>query len=264
MTSNIHRSSEFLSHQYRVKSAVDKGTPPIPSRLEHSNVYRATDRPLTDPSSNYWGYVGTVWDFLYDNCKAINPQASSNFYQIKPEIWEGEALRGYTKTWLNARFYYQLLFAVAGIVSSPLEDWELDELSRAEANYWLKNIYAEGRMSNAIAQTRIASSYGFLQLLYTTATGEQAYPVDASHRPEDIQVPETVFKYAVPYLKKQLDKQRSESRDPEDHDWARGFEETLRIALNMYNGKKEKPTRFEWKYGGIVLDFSRDYTPENK
>ncbi len=261
VASNVHKSQDLLDNQYRIRSAVDKGSPGIPSRDEHSNVYRATDRPLTDPGSNYWGFVGTVWEFLYDNCKIVNPEASTDLYKYKSGIWYDRALKGYQNVWETASIFYEL----AGPDEEPDRPWEefeVVELSRLEANFWLSNYYQDGRMSTAIAQTRIASSYGFLQLLYTTGTGKQGYPVDDSHRPEDLQVPRTVFSYAAPYLSRQLDEQLAEDNADNEQDWKRGFEETIRIALNMYNGRKnqmKEPTRYTWPYGMLVWGFSKNY-----
>jgi hypothetical protein len=142
---------------------------------------------------------------------------------------------------------------------------DMNEYARLSANEWLKTKYGRSpHMGKAIAQTRVAASYGFLQTLYTTANDE-GYPRNSeTSRPEDIQLEEKNFRYGTDYLEDQLTDLLCEGGSSWDNSWSRGFEETWRLALNMYHGPKCGERRQLDKYGQICLERSILYPPLSK
>jgi len=94
-------------------------------------------------------------------------------------------------------------------------------------------------MKNMIAQTRIASSYGFFQALYTTALG-WGYDEDSEHLPEDLNEPEVLFSYTV----KAYNKYISYEVEIENNNWYNGFEETIKSTVYPgWNTDKEYPDK---------------------
>lgn len=89
-------------------------------------------------------------------------------------------------------------------------------------------------MKNMIAQTRIASSYGLFQAMYTTAIGDDwNYPQDSDHKPEALNEIDTnlvyVSKRQAGYL----------SNYDNKNEWIDGYEETIRkILFQEWNTKK--------------------------
>jgi hypothetical protein len=96
-------------------------------------------------------------------------------------------------------------------------------------------------MKNMIAQTRIASSYGYLQALYTTAINRNdnwQYPEDSNHPPEAINEFDIIFPMATrmqrEYLEKGLNKQIN--------NWILGFEASLKeYILKSWNTDDKYP-----------------------
>ena len=76
---------------------------------------------------------------------------------------------------------------------------EANDSARIATINFLKDDY-KGGLKNSIAQTRIASSYGLLQSLYTTVLGEHNYPTSDSSRPEDLNEVKIGMDYAIKHL----------------------------------------------------------------
>jgi len=131
------------------------------------------------------------------------------------------------------------------------------------ANAWVRYINWSGRM-NEIAQTRTASSYGFLQMLYSTAY-EKGYKINQENLPENLQIPEKVFTFAIPYLIDRLKEELRLQKDNDNYCWTLGFEKTWRIAFSRYNcpglrnKKVTESNRLVYPYGIDVLQFSNQY-----
>lgn len=78
-----------------------------------------------------------------------------------------------------------------------------------------------GRM-NIYAQTRIAGSYGLLQMLYRTAL-ERKYLEDISYLPENLNVTGTVMQLSISYQKRLL-KEGLQISNESYGDWPQGYE----------------------------------------
>jgi hypothetical protein len=87
-------------------------------------------------------------------------------------------------------------------------------------------------MKNMIAQTRLASSYGLFQVMYTTAILKAwSYPTDVEHKPEALNEVDTNFVYATERQKKLLASYENKNN------WTDGYEETIRKSvLKDWNG----------------------------
>jgi len=89
-------------------------------------------------------------------------------------------------------------------------------------------------MKNMIAQTRIASSYGYFQALYTTALG-WGYDEEAEHLPENLNTFEVLFPLVIQKYSGYLSNQ-------EVNNWNSGFETTIKDKVfSNWNDHKKYP-----------------------
>jgi len=127
----------------------------------------------------------------------------------------------------------------------------------AEAKWpgYLQNQF-KGGLKNYTAQTRIASSYGFLQMMYFYAVTDRDYPVDNDHLPEVIMETDVCFTYATNHLKNKFNDSKIKEDFNKSTGWKLGFNNTWRKALIRYNGAS--------KYANEVISNSLNYLPRNK
>jgi hypothetical protein len=253
------RGSEYLKSNFRYRITVNpnsEGNPGIPS--DHSNLH-----PIAYPHNEY----KTTWDRFYEQSAWLNSDASVSRFPGRDEqgnpLWYQKPLEMWEK-----RFTLTLLTRILSLDPVPLE------AAREAANDWLKNKYAAGAFKK-VAQTRSAATYGLLQMGYPTAVHKMDYPFDlldgsTGNLPENLNLTETNLGLAVPYLVKQLQSELEHEGNAADAqgDWTLGYEGLWRIALNMYNGKKDankeaEYNRYNWYYGGKVLGLVHQYLPKD-
>ncbi len=113
-------------------------------------------------------------------------------------------------------------------------------------------------MKNMIAQTRIASSYGYLQALYTTAIDRREnwdYPEDSNHPPEAINEFDVIFPMATRMQNDYLIGNLHDSHEP-NNNWSIGFESALKEYILE-----------EWNeliyYPSSVMNHTNKFLPQN-
>jgi hypothetical protein len=208
----------YESNMYRILSATDKGTPPIPTDPKN----------LRDPSANpmpeYPGYI-MVWDF----------------YQA-----------GLNKTWYTAKHYkfleYEWKKVRAGL-PKELFGKEETQLSSNENKIasdstdsrifrWLQYEY-QGGMAGKIAQTRLAASYGIMQVVYS---GSSVYPQnDQQFLPESLSVASTSIEYGVKTLVSKFHLKSVVGKNFDNATWSSGLETSYGNALFQYNRSRDYP-----------------------
>jgi len=244
------------------------GNPAAPNN--HTNVFYGSNK--TD--NKYWGYQGTAWELFFNNCRDINSNAVSNIYQKKKGIWYDNALKGYSKSKQKAytnlkskngdKLYFKYYPLPENFVGPILiDESKFEEIARNEANYYLQYEYMNGRLNDNDAQTRIASSYGLLQMLYTSATDLRDYPKNSSdHLPEYLNERIRNIEFGTGYfadcVKKETDLQKYE-----ENNWELGYERILEIGLIAYNQGYKNITRYgrNNSYAKGVYGFSEKYLP---
>jgi len=238
---------------YKVTPSSD-GDPGVPTN--HSNAHPNYPHDLHN----------TIWDKFYGESKALNSAATANNYPPYANdgrpLWKQPALDG----WQGA-FLTNAINAAHNNIPNYIDQ------GRLAANDWLQNKYEAGNMK-LTAQTRLAASYGFMQLLYTTAV-QMHYPMDIvaggsnGNLPENINITETNFGLAIPWLEKQLESELKTENYPNSNPqcyWQLGYERTWIIALNMYNGvtnanKDAARNRYNWPYGPEIFPLAYKYNP---
>jgi hypothetical protein len=219
--------SRFKNSIYTIKSESELGDPRAPT--DHRYVYVAWGK-----LDGYPGFQ-KIWDF----------------YQEHPRVYSVSVYDSqFTPTW--AKFWIQAKEELEEKgVADPTEQVLNDS---ADARFYRHMRFEwKGGMENKIAQTRIAASYGFLQLMYTSAVLSPVdYPAeDAAHRPEDLNELAAGFHFGARHF---LGNLRDAARGGFDiSNWSIGLEAVYAKALKLYNGSSD--------YAKTVGDSASSYLP---
>jgi hypothetical protein len=247
-------TSRFLDDDFRyLKISTSDGNPGIPT--DHSNVHDCNGQLISYPIKGANSHNYTIWEMLFNCSKLLNPNATNNLYPIT--LWyRNGAIDGWND------HYYEIY--------SKLDDNSNDQAAVDYANAWLKDEYQKGIMSECTAQTRSIASYGLMQVMYTTAVTERNYPFERiggtlTHLPEYLNLTDTSLTYGIQYLNSKINEELKEEGDGigKLDNWTLGYERTIIVGLNMYNGKSSLTKRYNWFYGFKVLSFSEQYKPQN-
>jgi hypothetical protein len=246
---SIHEGNRiFYGSRYRIIGPGDIGDPGLPT--DHTNVH----------PHYYYGYQGTIGDIVFANCSDVNPDyhdaGDYDMYNSHgKKLWSEEALEIYFEIWdeISKDLYAN---------GTPTQD--AIRAAKDTAFQQFENKYAVGTLKE-IAQTRIAASYGLLQILYPSGVRYRNYPTDADHLPENLMEVDRLFQYAVPFINNQLGRELQLQGTSEQNNWPQGFEMTFRATLNFYNKgflKKIFPKRYlNGTYGENVMTKSNNYLP---
>ena len=111
----------------------------------------------------------------------------------------------------------------------------------------------QGGTSTLIAQTRIASSYGLLQILYSTAVGDEEFAETVP--PEELNITDIGMKLSIERQKRMLRERLRLNRTDEGEDnWGVGYEQAfLTHVYHQWNSRTGYPLE--------VFRFSRLYLP---
>jgi hypothetical protein len=117
------------------------------------------------------------------------------------------------------------------------------------------------RLMNFYAQTRKASSYSFLQMMYTTALMHgynRGKDVTDSEAPESLNDHHILLPFYESFMLSNLRSQfGSRTSVVPTSQWQQGFEKTWEKALDLYN-------KYEHNYGKVVLTHSLKFKPSNQ
>jgi hypothetical protein len=162
----------------------------------------------------------TLWDIVYDHTELVNVDASKGhqYYGNRNE----DGTMNFSDKYKEVYGKYQVFLTVARLQAS-LSKKTVGEISREYMIRWLRDTW-RGGAKNLIAQTRLASSYGLLQIMYSTAVDFIGYPSnDPQASPEDINVTNTCLNYSLEYMKKSLQNNLTPSVESIGN-WPKGFE----------------------------------------
>jgi hypothetical protein len=92
--------------------------------------------------------------------------------------------------------------------------------------------------------------------MYPTAHGERNYPVDNYHYPELLNITDTIFCYAIPYMEMKLETELVNMSD-KTNNWLNGFELTFARTFNRYNGASKEKDIKNRQYGYTISTLSK-------
>ncbi len=222
-----HNPKFDSTHIYWIKSETDEGTPGIPV---HNNVRDAKQKVI-----DYPGYV-TAWDYYKRN---------ESFYSRTVYNRQNNQWKNYRNKWRN---YFDKLDLDEDAVKDSIK-------ILADTSYitFLKDSIGGKGFVGTVAQTRIAASYGVMQLTYYSKIGGEIlgiydYPDnDDEFLPEYLNIPPLNVEWGSKHL---LGKIRSKDvlgslAYLKEDTWpeAKGLELTYWKGLKIYNGDEEYPNK---------------------
>ena len=109
------------------------------------------------------------------------------------------------------------------------ESARLEFISKMSSEY-------SGGLNSIQAQTRVASSYGPVQLLYGTAT-DRGYLQGSNNPPENLNIMNVFWPLAMNHIKILLNQESGNN----NNNWPDGFEATLKNIYRLWNGRSGYP-----------------------
>ncbi len=227
----------------------------------HQYITNGTSVPL----NSYPGYSGSIWDYFYARCKTVNPTAAYDIYPKSEPQWYQSAIDGWDKAFeeglLKWTKKYLIINKNGSFYFPHLSSDLLNLLARLEANNWLKTKYRGGLFEIGIAQTRLASSYGLMQIIYPTAKSYWKY----NDKPEFLNENDKCLTNALAYLKQKIANILSISSKNLDQksNFSLGLEETYIPSFNNYHGSslKNYGPKKNIYYGLNVMNRNKKYDP---
>lgn len=116
------------------------------------------------------------------------------------------------------------------------ENTEANRVARERFITYFRDQYRSGRwigLNSRPAQSRVASSYGPIQTMYTTAIARQ-YPTGRIEIPENLNISDTFFPFAMAHYVVLLENQFG-SGNPSSSNWSQGFETALKGVYHGWN-----------------------------
>lgn len=132
-----------------------------------------------------------------------------------------------------------------------------EEIARQYMIDYLHDEWGDGGATNMVAQTRLASSYGLLQMMYGTAVWRLLYPtLNANISPEDLNVTDVGMSYCLKSMKRFLQDSLTTSVE-EKGNWPKGFEYCFKTFVwPLWNPDRQYP--------GIVFSYTQKFVPQDK
>jgi hypothetical protein len=226
----------------------------VPTTTEHQHVR----------NRHYVEEPTTVWDFVEANSQLVNENNPRTYGE---RLTDGQMSFIYKKitdiyTPILNRFKIRLNTKLNPDSLSRAYEMARDSLVVFLREDWNVGISSNPRGLDSIwAQTRIAASYGLLQILYTTALDE-GYPSTNNDRPENVNINSTGFIYMMNYQNTLFQKYNNFAIDKYDN-WESGYEEALKVMYHKWNpGLTEKENGIKVPvYAKKVLNNSRHFLP---
>jgi hypothetical protein len=238
----------FLTQPFVVRSLNDiqmgEGNS-IPSTDFHKNVF---GRPYQRTPTAIGDYVFENWSFY--------TAVKDNGYL---KIIGSEGKWSLTKLWQEK---YELFRDV-----QKLDHHSAFNTATVHVKSLILNDYTE------VAQTRKSASYGFLQILYTTAIERRiGYEISGSKTPEALNEQMVLMPVYKKFVEFNL---KSQFGGPNAvvpvSAWEHGYEDTWRRAYDQYNpGERDRSEEAERNnivdifYGARVLEHSRSFLPQDQ
>lgn len=180
----------------------------------------------------------TLWDIIYDYSELVNTGTGKDHKQYGSRNNDGTMK--YSDKYPEIRDVYADLLLRAKI-KSALSTKSAGELSREYMSEYLRDEWRGGG-KNMVAQTRLASSYGLLQMLFSTAVWKLGYPPkDLQKAPEDFNETDVCMIYSLKYIKKILIDSLTHFIESSGS-WPLGFENSFKkYVWKSWNTSKSYP-----------------------
>lgn len=170
---------------------------------------------------DYYREFKTVWEIIKEESQLVDISNSNNY---GTRTSAGKMDFGmYTSIQKDYNSIYSKYDNTPSLTSSE----KADSARINFINYFKKKWKDEGAQ-NIIAQTRVASSYGLLQMMYSTAIGKEV-KYSKEKLPEEINEQDFFIDF-IEYQKKKISEKNSLNNDS-NFNWKEGFELTIRNSV---------------------------------
>ncbi|MDI6804809.1 MAG: hypothetical protein QME58_13395 [Bacteroidota bacterium] len=284
-----HTAIDVFNNQYNLDSVIIfhagvEGIPPqlLKGQIEKESSFRPSYNyePFTDASevqgknwlarmknNPYWiDSTGVGYNTLPSNHSYLwrigtqiqypnSVQTIWDYYNGRPHYYPKEIYSIINKVWNNTLRDPR----TRELIDSGLSAFESVAQATHFANDSLPGYLRDsfkGGLINMIAQTRISSSYGLLQLVYfygVMNTIQYQYPESQSHLPEKLNEVDTSFIYAIKHLKMLFNYKKIKENSTASTGWKQGYGGTFKAVIGQYNTSN--------KYVIDVFKYSKNYLP---
>jgi len=231
-------------------------TPGAPTgALDHENV----------ETYDYPDETTTVWDIImeYSDLECVTEATADCDRSPDPygrlrtnrtrtySVWDRENQESYTYEVQIGEFYFskysvgiEYYDELIRLKDRAKKDstYSLTEARKDARNYfndYLKNDWRGGDVEGTVAQTRIAASYGYGQVLYTTAVLDPprgvSYPKREDRPPEKMNEPTMAMQIYLGMYMSLLEGELGSDPRAVESNWSLGYENTLRRVLDAWN-----------------------------
>jgi hypothetical protein len=178
-------------------------------------------------------YPKTLWDFVYDYSQLVTIDPPRGDITPKQHaIYGTRTLEGKMdfgkETYSTMQKMYDQLYELYDDQLGGTDKARAADLARELMASRMRDEWNGVGWKNIVAQTRIASSFGLLQMLYTTATEEREYPTGSDNRPEDLNDTKTCMDFSMMHLNELVKKAVRSKLGGKQNDWPGGFEGAFR------------------------------------
>jgi len=220
--------------------------------MENNNM--GDGSPVPDhQNTRYMSYETTpqsVWYFINRYTNIIQdppPYGGNSLYGVKNStgrlVFSNYKIPKYEYDRIRKTVYKELN------ILTELEDFNANQKARLRfIEYMSKNF--NGGLVNRSAQSRIASSYGPLQIMYTTAL-DCGYPQSLTDIPENLNVLEDFFPFALKYFNSLLNVESNN----QDNNWDDGYENIMKATYHDWN-------RYITNYDINVIKYGIQFNPQ--
>ncbi len=229
------------THIYWIRSEVELGIPTIP---QHNNLHLGNG----DEIDGYPGYQ-TVWNYY--------SEYDSSLYKTEFYPYQQTKYNKFYKVKIDS---IKKVNEIDSVTAAPIAE----PLAIARYKHYLKYEIGKNGMLNVIAQTRIAASYGLMQLTYYSGVSGfknslaiYNYPNnDENYLPESINIPDINIEWGTKHLLGKLRQVLGSIKYLEEDTWPRNkaFDKMYWKALYSYNGDIYYPNK--------VFGFAKSYLPQ--
>ncbi|MGQ9644315.1 MAG: hypothetical protein ACUVT3_10700, partial [Ignavibacterium sp.] len=230
--------SNYPTHRYWIESETDLGDPTIP---HHNNI-----KDALGPIDGYPGYT-TVWEIFSEKNSGRKKMYTTGIYDYAEKIWNK-----YKLAWVDSLKKH-------GVNNNLISDSSKVLADTSYITFLRDSIEGLG-MKGTVAQTRIYASYGFMQLVYSSAiTTKYGYNYPNNNPdflPEYIMIPTINIPYASKHLLAKLRVILKKVKYLEEDTWPRehAFEKSYWEAFRFYNG--------DYSYPNQVFNHIKDNLPK--
>lgn len=244
------RQTFFATNRFRVTGRTEMGTDPVPTNHQHVQL-------ISYPTTGQ-----TVWDMIRDYSQIKNNTTQGARLYGKRVADHGDSLSfGYRPPRV---IYNKILSAFKDsldVKKNPSRrdsafTLARDSLARFLQNEWDGGISTNPKGLDSIwAQTRMASSYGLLQITYPVAV-DRGYLVTQSNTPERLNIDSVYLPYCMENHRVNFQAANRFNLDV-SNSWSTGFDEAIRKMVQRWNPYADG-------YGNLVVKNSKHFLPKSE